>query len=106
MAINLGLSSTQFWHEDPYLLISYAKAHEIKMKEEAIEWKLKINFKAWLNGVYIQNAIASVFSKNHHYPQKPFEMLDTEENSEDKLKSSEEAIKERSRIIHQMLNKK
>lgn len=77
----------------------------MKLKNSADEWKIKTNFSAWLTGVYIQNAIASVFSKNCRYPQKPFEMTSAEENSEDKLKSSEETIKERSRIIHQMLNK-
>ena len=88
------------------MLVSYAKAHEMKLKNSADEWKIKTNFSAWLAGVYIQNAIASVFSKNCHYPQKPFEMTSAEKNSEDKLKSSEETIKERSRIIHQMLNRK
>ena len=88
------------------MLVSYLRAHEMKLKEQANEWKIKTNFSAWLNGVYIQNAIASVFSKNCRYPQKPFEMTSTDENSEDKLKSSEETIKERSKIIHQMINKK
>lgn len=78
----------------------------MKLKEQANEWKIKTNFSAWLNGVYIQNAIASVFSKNCRYPQKPFEMTSTDKNSEDKLQSSEEAIKEQSKIIHQMINKK
>ena len=68
MALNLGLSPEQFWYEEPYLLVSYAKAHEMKLKNDANEWKIKTNFSAWLNGVYIQNAIASVFSKNCHYP--------------------------------------
>lgn len=106
MALNLGLSPKEFWYEEPYLLVSYLKAHEMKLKEEANEWKIKTNFKAWLEGLYIQNAIASVLSKNCRYPQKPFEMTDIEENPEDKLKSSEEMIKERSKIIHQMLNTK
>lgn len=68
MALNLGLSPEQFWYEEPYLLVSYAKAHEMKIKASNEEWKIKTNFSAWLNGGYIQNAIASVFSKNHRYP--------------------------------------
>ena len=48
----------------------------------------------------------NIHSKVTPYPQKPFEMTSAEKNSEDKLKSSEETIKERSRIIHQMLNRK
>ena len=105
-ALYAGLSPEQFWYEEPYLLDSYAKAYELKIKENAEEWKIKTNFSAWLNGAYIQNAITSVFSQNHHYPRKPFEIFATEENPKDKLQSSEEAIKQRSKVIHQMLNRK
>lgn len=105
MALNWGLSHNDFWYEEPYLLISYAKSHELKLKDSAEEYKIKTNFNAWLEGVYIQNAIASVFSKNSKYPQKPFDISEKEELQETDFKNSEEEIKQRSKAIHQMLNK-
>ena len=33
------------------------------------------NLKAWLNGLYNQNAVASIFSKSAKYPKKPFELF-------------------------------
>ena len=106
MAINLGLSPEKFWYDDPYLLFSYAKAYEIKLKDDVEEWKIKTNFKAWLEGIYIQNAISSVFSKNHQYPDSPFDLSSSKESVEYNLQSSEEAIKERSKIIDKMLKSK
>lgn len=44
-----------------------------KMEDEA---KLKqeiMNYKAWLQGFYIQRAIASIFSKQVEYFEKPIE---------------------------------
>ncbi len=75
----------------------------MKLKDQANEWKIKTNFKAWLQGVYIQNAVASVLSKNARYPSKPF---DISESGNENIKNSEELIKERSREIDKMLNHK
>lgn len=105
MALNWGLSQSEFWYEEPYLLISYAKAHELKLKNSAEEYKIKTNFNAWISGIYIQNAIASVFSKGNPYPGKPIQLFDNKENTEPNIKNSEEEIKQRSKAIHQMLNK-
>lgn len=32
-----------------------------------------VNYEAWLNGLYIRQAVASIFSKNGKYPDKPIE---------------------------------
>lgn len=87
------------------MLVSYSRTYELKLKDSAEEWKIKTNFKAWLSGIYIQNAIASVLAKGHSYPSKPFELHENK-SDENSLKSSENAIKERSKIINQMVNKK
>ena len=34
-----------------------------------------MNLSAWLNGLYVQNAIASVFAKNARYPKKPLDIF-------------------------------
>ena len=105
MALNWGMSHNDFWYEEPYLLVSYAKSYELRLKDNAEEYKIKTNFNAWINGIYIQNAISSVFSKGSNYPSKPIELFKNKEDEELSIKNSEEEIKERSKIIHQMLNK-
>lgn len=75
----------------------------MKLKDSSEQWKIKINFKSWLQGVYIQNAVASVLSKNARYPSKPFDISETEKTD---IKNSEELIKERSKEIDKMLNHK
>ena len=105
MALNWGMSHNDFWYEKPYLQVSYAKAHELKLKDNTEEYKIKTNFNAWINGIYIQNAISSVFSKGSSYPSKPIELFQNKEDEELNIKNSEEEIKQRSKIIHQILNK-
>lgn len=73
----------------------------MKLKDSVEQWKVKTNFKAWLQGVYIQNAVASVLSKNARYPSKPFDISETERTD---IKNSENLIKERSKEIDTMLN--
>lgn len=97
------MSINGFWYEDPYLLEVYSKAYELKLKDSAEQWKVKTNFKAWLYGVYIQNAVTSVLSKNARYPSKPFDI--SENGSDDNIKNSEELIKKRSKEIDKMLKK-
>ena len=37
----------------------------------------RMNLEAWVHGIYVQNAIASVLGKNYKYPNKPHELFDT-----------------------------
>ena len=64
---------------------------------------MKVNFTAWINGVYIQSAVASVLSKNAHFPKKPFDLFSNEISEEQRIIESEEAIKRRSKQIDEML---
>nr|DAM77428.1 MAG TPA: hypothetical protein [Caudoviricetes sp.] len=66
---------------------------------------MKVNFTAWINGVYIQSAVASVLSKEAHFPQKPFEIFSEETSEEQKLIDNEEYIRKRSKQIDEMLTK-
>lgn len=66
---------------------------------------MKVNFTAWINGVYIQSAIASVLSKEARFPQKPFEIFSEETSEEQKLIDNEEYIRKRSKQIDEMLTK-
>lgn len=102
----VGCSAKEFWYEDPSLLSAYSKAYELRLKDSIDKWKMKVNFTAWINGVYIQSAVASVLSKNVHFPQKPFDLFETETmTQQQKIYESEEAIKRRSKQIDEMLTK-
>ena len=66
---------------------------------------MKVNFTAWINGIYIQSAVASVLSKEARFPQKPFEIFSEETSEEQKLIDNEEYIRKRSKQIDEMLTK-
>lgn len=100
----VGCSVKEFWYEDPTILNAYSKAYELRLKDSAEKWKMKVNFTSWLNGAYIQSAVASAISKNVNYPNKPFELFGSDEISEQqRIIDSEEAIKMRSKQIDEML---
>lgn len=69
-----------FWNLTPKKLQPFVKA-----KEQEIELKTKLlNYEAWLNGLYIRQAVASIFSKNGKYPDKPIDNSgSTERNSQE-----------------------
>lgn len=66
---------------------------------------MKVNFTSWLQGAYIQLAIASSLSKNSNYPQKPFELFNEEISEQQRAIDSEQAIRYRSKQIDEMLAK-
>ncbi len=105
-AIVVGCSIHEFWYEDPWILDAYVKAHELSLKNKVEEWKMKVNFTAWLQGAYIQTAVASVLSKDSHYPKKPFDLFSSELSPEEQQKEIKDAIRRRSQQIDAMLAKK
>ncbi len=60
-----------FWHLNPRKLKPFEKAYEMEMDSR----QNAKNLEAWLNGLYNQNAVASVLSKNAKYPKKPFDIF-------------------------------
>ena len=70
MALECGMSPTQFWKGEPRLLNSYIRKHELELDE--------YNYKSWLSNCYsyisIQTALAQVLgNKNAKYLEKPIE---------------------------------
>ena len=63
----------EFWNDDPDLLWTYRNLYMQKMEQDLEIEKQMINYKAWLQGFYNYNAIASAFSKNAKYFDKPIE---------------------------------
>lgn len=84
-------------------MTAYSKAYELCQKDRVEKWKMKVNFTAWLQGAYIQSAVASALSKNVQYPAKPFELFSDELSGEQRLLDSEETIRKRSKQIDEML---
>ena len=69
-----GMSSKEFWEDDPQLYWSYRTFYLKKKQLEVDEW----NYKGWLYGSYshlgVSIALNNAFSKNKlKYPEKPFE---------------------------------
>ena len=70
-----GMSSKEFWEDDPQLYWSYRTFYLKKMQSE-IEM---INYKGWSYGSYdflaVSIALNNAFSKNKEtYPEKPFDL--------------------------------
>ena len=54
MAILFGMSAREFWENDPELIWAYRKSYIDKMKLQ----QETDNFNAWLNGLYVFNAVS------------------------------------------------
>ena len=94
----LGMSYSEFWDGDVYLVRTYRKAYGIRKEID--------NYKAWLQGLYIYEAICDAspilraFSKARKpapYPHEPY-ALNTEiskkrrETSEERRRKAEDEI--------------
>ena len=66
-----------FWKLNPKKLEPFQKAAEMEQKA----MQARLNLTGWVNGIYIQHAVASCFAKNAKYPQKPIDIFGTEEKA-------------------------
>lgn len=99
----------QYWEQDSWLVKAYRKAHEIR-RDEA-------NFNAWLQGMYVYEAIADIApilhafakkgTKARKYSEKPYEFKKPEKKTrrEDPEKAKSERIKEKMFAAMQAHNK-
>lgn len=99
----------QYWEQDSWLVKAYRKAHEIR-RDEA-------NFNAWLQGMYVYEAIADIApilhafakkgTKARKYSEKPYEFKKPEKKvrREDPEKAKSERIKEKMFAAMQAHNK-
>ena len=76
MALECGMTPTQFWEDEPRLINSYIRKHELELDES--------NYKSWLIGLYSYEAVSVALSKafsdkgkadNINYFEKPIEEL-------------------------------
>ncbi|MGN0620558.1 MAG: hypothetical protein ACI4I9_01720 [Porcipelethomonas sp.] len=68
--LSIGMTYEQFWEGDSTLPVFYRKAHKLKIRDEYD----RINYTCWLQGLYMQAAVSSCFSRKSAYPEKPFEL--------------------------------
>lgn len=64
--LSIGMTPEEFWKGDNDLVLHYRKSAEIKRDRD--------NLNAWLQGLYIQSAVAAVLggSEQSKYPIEPF----------------------------------
>lgn len=70
-ALRFGISMDVFWTLNPKYMYLYQSEY-VREKEEQIKL---LDVSAYYNGLYVQQAIASCFSKKAKYPQKPFSLM-------------------------------
>ena len=95
-----GMSSKEFWEDDPQLYWSYRTFYLKKMQSQAEE----INYTSWLNGSYTYLATSvslnNAFSKQKiDYPKKPMGM----EEKHPKTELQKELEKEKDKDIRQQI---
>ena len=62
-----------FWRLNPRKLEPFQTAAEMDQKA----MQNRVNFTAWVNGLYVTHAVAACFSKNSKYPSKPIDLFGT-----------------------------
>lgn len=92
----------EFWNDDPDLLWVYRNLYMQKMEQE----RDIINYKAWLQGFYNYNAIASAFSKNAKYFDKPIEFNSKPKTAEEKRQELMHKIKEQKTRAQMLLKQR
>lgn len=92
----------EFWNNDPDLLWAYRNSYMQKMEQE----RDMINYKAWLEGFYNYNAIASAFSKNAKYFDKPIEFNSKPKTAEEKRQELMHKIKEQKSRAQMLLKQR
>ena len=86
----MGMSADEYWNAAPALATAYKEAYKLKQRQQ--------NEFAWLQGLYIHSAVASIASgfgkgKKVEYPKKPIELgLETEEEKQKKVQRERDKI--------------
>ena len=96
-----GMSSKEFWEDDPQLYWSYRTFYLKKLQAETE----MINYKGWLYGSYdflaVSIALNNAFSKQKmEYPEKPF---DLKNKKQEKTELQKQMEKETDKDIRQQI---
>ena len=86
------MTNEEYWYAPPRLAVAYREANKLRMR--------RANEDAWLQGLYIREAIREVAAgfdssnrKKPQYPKDPIDLgLETEAEKKDKAKREREKI--------------
>lgn len=96
----MGVNNEVFWTLNPKSLSPYVKAFELKQINE--------DRQAWLEGYYIQLAIASLLDKATKYPKEPLmtkKVVDKKMDAENKMNKIKENFLATMVVINQNFTK-
>lgn len=106
--LSYGMSSGEYWDDDPDLTTAYREAHRIKLQRK--------NEELWLQGIYTSQALLSTVgnmfsskgSKPLEYPKEPLPLTEKEirEREEAKQKARFKKMKEMMMMASQNSKKK
>ncbi len=97
----MGMSYEQFWEQSPYLVQTYLKAFRLKRELE--------NEMAWIQGLYIYDAIAVCFQnvlkkkgqKSEKYLEKPIDIFPL--TKREKKRREQQEIANTQKVFEQMV---
>lgn len=82
------MSKKEFFHSTPSDIYLFLEEKN-RDKEEALKRESEvINYTAWLHGLYVANAVASVMSKKSKYPKHP--LGDKDNSNKDEIVARED----------------
>lgn len=90
--MSIGMTADEFWNASPFLATAYLEAHKLRQRQR--------NEYAWLQGLYIYNAVGAVVSsalggkgKKPEYMKEPVDLgLETEQEKKAKAQREREKI--------------
>lgn len=89
----MGMTSAEFWEQDPALVLAYRKAHWLKFEEQ--------NRFAWLQGRYIYDALCAVSPIFHDFAKRgtkpaPYyeEPIKFYQNEKERIEAENEKIRQ------------
>lgn len=96
----MGMNPEQFWDQESRLALDYRKAYKIRIENEKARMEEIHDRAAWLNGIYMRNALQSVYLmvngfvpkgvKAEEYPDKPYTEKAKEQRNEETRRRKEE----------------
>ena len=89
----IGMTSEEYWNEDPYLAVGFREAHKLRIEQR--------NQEMWMQGLYIYNAVETAVyncfrgkGKRAKYIEKPIELFPKDDDQKEI-----EAQKERDKAV-------
>ena len=97
--LSYGMSSHEYWDEEPELATAYREAHELRLDRK--------NQELWLEGVYMKKALESTVgnmflkkgAKPMEYPKEPLAITEKEAKAREEKEAKERFERMKSMMI-------